>query len=34
VAVTETESGNKLTLVLVKKEVKGTGFLMNEPAVA
>ena len=34
VAVTESESGNKLTLVLVKKEVKGSGFWMTEPAIA
>jgi hypothetical protein len=34
VPVTESESGNKLTLVLAKKEVKGSGFLMTEPAVA
>jgi hypothetical protein len=30
----QVKSGNKLTLVLVKKEVKGSGFLMTESAVA
>jgi hypothetical protein len=34
VEVAVSESGNKLTLVLVKKEVKGRGFLMTEPQIA
>lgn len=34
VEATESESGNKLTLVLVKKEVEGAGFLMSEPEIA
>jgi hypothetical protein len=34
VEVAESESGAKLTLVLVKKEVEGAGFLMSEPEIA
>ena len=33
VEVTQSESGKKLTLVLVKKEVEGEGFLMTEAEV-
>ena len=34
VEVYESESGNKLTLVLVKKEVTGRGSLVTDPDVA
>ena len=34
VEVVESESGAKLTLVLVKKEIEGVGFLMSEPEIA
>ena len=34
VEVCESESGNKLTLVLVKKEVTGRGTLATDPDVA
>jgi hypothetical protein len=34
VEVFESESGNKLTLVLVKKEVTGRGSLVTDPDVA
>lgn len=34
VEVTESESGNKLTLVLVKKEITGRGSLVTNPDVA
>jgi hypothetical protein len=34
VEVYESESGNKLTLVLVKKEVTGRGSLVTDPNVA
>jgi hypothetical protein len=34
VEVRESESGAKLTLVLVKKEVRGPGFSMREPEIA
>jgi hypothetical protein len=34
VEVTESESGNKLTLVLVKKDVTGRGSLVTDPDVA
>ena len=33
VEVAESESGAKLTLVLVKKEIEGVGFLMSEPEI-
>jgi hypothetical protein len=34
VEVYESESGNKLTLVLVKKEVTGRGSLATDPDIA
>ena len=34
VEVAESENGAKLTLVLVKKEIEGAGFLMSEPEIA
>ena len=34
VEVAASESGTKLTLVLVKKEVEGAGFLMKAPEIA
>jgi hypothetical protein len=34
VEVYESDSGNKLTLVLVKKEVRGRGSLVTDPDVA
>jgi hypothetical protein len=34
VEVAESESGAKLTLVLVKKEIEGIGFLMSELEMA
>ena len=34
VEVAESDNGAKLTLVLVKKEVEGAGFLMSEPEIA